>query len=403
VSDEAALLAAILAFPDEDTPRLIYADWLQEHGQEERAEFVRVQCELAKLPEPEEVTIFRADGGPVCKACMRVRGGSGLCRYHELGRRERELLRDWTRALLEPRPPGMYSFMGDGSLGWGTPSGDIPVEFRRGFVESLTCTAADWFTHGDTIRERHPVTRITLTTRPRLLEDADGALLLGDLRSLWIAWTEVAKHHSDDDPMPDRWLLAFLRCRWPGAEFEVPERVAGVDPASSEGDFTAMYEAGAAAAMQQEQAVMDAFLGADAPGKGLPVAGWLMEPVAVGNLRGMRMSVTVPGPAVTHAEGSRFGPVRGVTITGAEHRCRARLTEVVELLGLTTYRAISEGVVEAIPATNQAEFNAMVGGILEHMITQDGLLPGPDDEEDEDGDDEEGDGTGGADEHLSYP
>jgi uncharacterized protein (TIGR02996 family) len=44
MSDEAALLAAIQAHPDEDTPRLMYADWLDEHGQPERAEFIRLQC-----------------------------------------------------------------------------------------------------------------------------------------------------------------------------------------------------------------------------------------------------------------------------------------------------------------------------------------------------------------------
>src|SRR3954467_15788293 len=44
MSDEAALLAAILMHPDEDTPRLMYADWLDEHGQPERAEFIRIQC-----------------------------------------------------------------------------------------------------------------------------------------------------------------------------------------------------------------------------------------------------------------------------------------------------------------------------------------------------------------------
>jgi uncharacterized protein (TIGR02996 family) len=45
MSDESALLAAILAHPDEDTPRLMYADWLDEHRQPERAEFIRIQCD----------------------------------------------------------------------------------------------------------------------------------------------------------------------------------------------------------------------------------------------------------------------------------------------------------------------------------------------------------------------
>jgi uncharacterized protein (TIGR02996 family) len=51
MSDETALLAAIRANPDEDTPRLVYADWLQEHSQPERAEFIRLQCAAARLPE----------------------------------------------------------------------------------------------------------------------------------------------------------------------------------------------------------------------------------------------------------------------------------------------------------------------------------------------------------------
>ncbi len=35
--------------PDDDTPRLIFADWLEEQG-DPRGEFVRLQCQLARLP-----------------------------------------------------------------------------------------------------------------------------------------------------------------------------------------------------------------------------------------------------------------------------------------------------------------------------------------------------------------
>jgi uncharacterized protein (TIGR02996 family) len=52
MSDATALLAAIRAAPDDDAPRLIYADWLDEHGQPERAEFIRVQIELARHDSP---------------------------------------------------------------------------------------------------------------------------------------------------------------------------------------------------------------------------------------------------------------------------------------------------------------------------------------------------------------
>ncbi|MGF1581707.1 MAG: TIGR02996 domain-containing protein [Gemmataceae bacterium] len=47
------LLRTIIERPDEDAPRLIYADWLEERSGEvniARAEFIRIQCDLANLP-----------------------------------------------------------------------------------------------------------------------------------------------------------------------------------------------------------------------------------------------------------------------------------------------------------------------------------------------------------------
>ncbi len=49
-ADERALWAAIRADPADDLPRLVYADWLEEHGRGERAEFIRVQFALVALP-----------------------------------------------------------------------------------------------------------------------------------------------------------------------------------------------------------------------------------------------------------------------------------------------------------------------------------------------------------------
>lgn len=46
LSQHEAFLRAIFDAPDDDTPRLVYADFLQENGEEERAEFIRVQCEM---------------------------------------------------------------------------------------------------------------------------------------------------------------------------------------------------------------------------------------------------------------------------------------------------------------------------------------------------------------------
>jgi uncharacterized protein (TIGR02996 family) len=48
---ESAFLADILEHPDDDTPRLIYADWLDDNGQPKRAQFIRVQVEAERWPE----------------------------------------------------------------------------------------------------------------------------------------------------------------------------------------------------------------------------------------------------------------------------------------------------------------------------------------------------------------
>src|SRR2546423_208668 len=86
-------LADILASPDDDAPRLVYADWLDENGQPERAEFIRLQCELANMSD-----------------------GDG--RRAALAKRERQLLRQHGRAWTDGLPRRLRA-----------------LTFRRGFLE----------------------------------------------------------------------------------------------------------------------------------------------------------------------------------------------------------------------------------------------------------------------------
>ena len=43
-----ALMFAVCENPDDDTPRLVLADWLEENGEPERAQFIRLQIQLAR-------------------------------------------------------------------------------------------------------------------------------------------------------------------------------------------------------------------------------------------------------------------------------------------------------------------------------------------------------------------
>src|SRR3954454_19585646 len=97
----AGFLAAICRSPDDDAPRLVYADWLEEHGDPERAEFIRVQCELEPMRDQYEID-----------------------RAAELHTREKELL--WKH---------QDGWLGPGMEGWGGWGKDgASAEFRRGFV-----------------------------------------------------------------------------------------------------------------------------------------------------------------------------------------------------------------------------------------------------------------------------
>lgn len=52
MSDEAGFLHAIAEAPTEDTTRLVYADWLDEHDEPHKAAFLRAECAWASEPEP---------------------------------------------------------------------------------------------------------------------------------------------------------------------------------------------------------------------------------------------------------------------------------------------------------------------------------------------------------------
>lgn len=48
--EQSAFLRSIQETPDDDAPRLVYADWLDDLGDPDRADFIRTQCRLETLP-----------------------------------------------------------------------------------------------------------------------------------------------------------------------------------------------------------------------------------------------------------------------------------------------------------------------------------------------------------------
>jgi uncharacterized protein (TIGR02996 family) len=114
----AFLLQAIREQPDDDLARLAWADWLEEQGQRDRAELVRVQLEQERLPRNDP----RA--GP-----LAVRAGALLAEH------ERAWLGPWADRLVR----------------W---------QFRRGFLDSVVLEPESFLCHGADLFAQHPVREV---------------------------------------------------------------------------------------------------------------------------------------------------------------------------------------------------------------------------------------------------
>lgn len=100
MTDREALYRAIIANSSEDTPRLVYADWLQENDRPEEAEFIRLGCWLAtaspdhpdfveRQVRQEELAIWLAAYAPgpklKFKAGLEVEAGAGWWTFTRRG------------------------------------------------------------------------------------------------------------------------------------------------------------------------------------------------------------------------------------------------------------------------------------------------------------------------------
>ena len=130
MTHEEAFLADSIEHPDDDTPRMVYADWLDDHGQPERAEFIRVQVEL----EPHRFEIDRPG-------------------VRELLTREEELLRLHEDDWLGPEVAALRAGCGVSGPGMYGPF------FRRGLPEVAAMSLDELAEHGDALLAAHPTIR----------------------------------------------------------------------------------------------------------------------------------------------------------------------------------------------------------------------------------------------------
>lgn len=135
MSDGDALLRAILEHPAEDTPRLMYADWLQERGQEQWAQFIRAT---------------RANWHYVYFLHNELARSIPTARFSGYGREE-----DDSPDFGLPR----WSFSFPERFAFGRAIWD------RGFVSHLVIPLAAFVEHAETLFRAHPIERVTLTDK----------------------------------------------------------------------------------------------------------------------------------------------------------------------------------------------------------------------------------------------
>src|SRR5262245_59425637 len=146
---ERTFLPAILANPDDDAPRLVCADWLEEHGDPARAEFIRVQCQLATMPSYDP-------------------------RWSLLSSREKTLLEAHAGKWLGP-----LAHIEDRAANI-----DERWTFQRGFVEWASLAAQTFLEHGEELVELTPLRRVHLLRAGPLLKDVLASPQLTRVREL---------------------------------------------------------------------------------------------------------------------------------------------------------------------------------------------------------------------------
>src|SRR5438046_849825 len=141
MTHDEAFLADIREHPDDDVPRLVYADWLDENGQSDRAELIRVQIELASMPE--------------------------TARAEELRQRQDALLKEHAQEWLGPLRRIVAAH-----------------EYRRGFVESVALTATRFLSRGDVLFRHAPLRAVELRDAAEHVGDLAASPHLANLRAL---------------------------------------------------------------------------------------------------------------------------------------------------------------------------------------------------------------------------
>lgn len=164
MTDRETLMASIIANPADDAPRLVFADWLEEHGQPERAEFIRLQIEKLKCP--------KCGGSGRFGEFDMASFGVYVCdlpRCLALRKREEELLDagpDGESNEFNWCPDAIWDAICEDKLMLRRPD---EFSYHRGFVERIRLDPRDFFQHARDMMARTPLRKVEFTREPQAI------------------------------------------------------------------------------------------------------------------------------------------------------------------------------------------------------------------------------------------
>lgn len=202
------LVAAARADPADDTRRGACADWLQERGEDERAEFVRVGVEIGKIQR-----LVATEG---------QRAGPSASFINGLAERELHLFRAYAPRWLNWLPGKWRGTHPDMRI---TSADGMEYRVARGFLEAVTCPGEAWLAHGDALYAREPVAAVTLTT------DLDWYTRRGRNVVYLTGGYECKRVTADEAYTAAMGITDVLAAEWPGVAFTLPAGVEAVPTA----------------------------------------------------------------------------------------------------------------------------------------------------------------------------
>jgi len=219
MTERDAFIRHMLEDPLDDAPRLIFADWLEENGEAELAEFIRVQIAISRedacdrQDEPNGCRPFKPEGK--CFPCQR-----NVPRRQ----REHELLTSkfgaWTDNLPDCLVAKQCPHCMDQAADWetnvvecgrcectGLVQDQDNVEFRRGFVEAISLSTQDFLDNAARLFAAAPILEVRLSDKA-----AYHAIIEGDGRPCWTWWKTLWGGKESQLP-PELWEILVPKDR----------------------------------------------------------------------------------------------------------------------------------------------------------------------------------------------